>query len=420
MGEISISQESELLKYALEHDMIDLSYIQEQISMNKRKEILKKHPYSVWHGSDGNWYTYVPDPNKKRGFALRKRSSEEKINDCIVEFWEGEEKNNADKKFIEVYSMWRNLKDKMVSENTASKYDSDRKRFFDDNEFSQKEMKTITSYDIEVFMYENIKKYKLQNETCRKLFGYVTNTFCLAGQLGIIDRNPAQFLKAKNFYHNCYQKNTSSEGKLVSQKDMQALQLQFQKDHEEHPEYIPTYAVEFATLTGMRVGEIAALRWDHIFEDHIFIEFSEKYNASRKKFWIDRPKNKRTREFPMTKEIRELLDKVKSVEIEYGYFCEWVFADENGRIHAPVISSCSKNKCRQAQVNEGGEQGIRIYRRTLNSKLRCNGVPVTIASSMLGHSEQVNKTYYTFDISSNKEKAEILSRINKDTLGVLP
>lgn len=45
--------------------MINVSDVQEQIKMNKRKELLEKHPYSIWEGSDGNWYTYVPDDTKK-------------------------------------------------------------------------------------------------------------------------------------------------------------------------------------------------------------------------------------------------------------------------------------------------------------------------------------------------------------------
>lgn len=38
----------------------------------------------------------------------------------------------------------------------------------------------------------------------------------------------------------------------------------FQKDHNEKPEYIPTYAVELATLTGMRSGELSGLVWENI------------------------------------------------------------------------------------------------------------------------------------------------------------
>ena len=34
-----------------------------------------------------------------------------------------------------------------------------------------------------------------------------------------------------------------------------------------------------------------------------------------------------------------------------------VFANENGRFHTPLISSCSKTKCRQVKVNLNGEKG---------------------------------------------------------------
>ena len=112
------------------------------------------------------------------------------------------------------------------------------------------------------------------------------------------------------------------------------------------------------------------------------------------------------RKFPITPEIKSLLDKIKKVEIKYGYICEWVFADENGRVHANIISSCSKNKSRQAGIPD---KGIHAFRKTINSKLRCNGVSATIAASMLGHSEEVNVEYYTFVVVSMEEKARLLS-----------
>ena len=46
-------ENQDLLKYALEHGMINLSYVQEQIEMNRRKELLDKHPYKIWEGKDG-------------------------------------------------------------------------------------------------------------------------------------------------------------------------------------------------------------------------------------------------------------------------------------------------------------------------------------------------------------------------------
>lgn len=49
----AMENKDDLLKYAVENGMIDLSYVQEQIEMNKRKELLDKHPYKIWEGKDG-------------------------------------------------------------------------------------------------------------------------------------------------------------------------------------------------------------------------------------------------------------------------------------------------------------------------------------------------------------------------------
>ena len=103
-----------------------------------------------------------------------------------------------------------------------------------------------------------------------------------------------------------------------------------------------------------------------------------------------------------------MLDTVKMVEMKNGYISEWVFSNENGRIHAPIISSCIKNKCRQLGIDE---KGIHAFRKTLNSKMRCSGVSATIAASLLGHTEEVNEKYYTFDVSSLKEKNDIVTKV---------
>ena len=39
-------EERELLQYALEHGMINVSYVQEQIEMNKRRELLDSNTYT--------------------------------------------------------------------------------------------------------------------------------------------------------------------------------------------------------------------------------------------------------------------------------------------------------------------------------------------------------------------------------------
>ena len=43
--------------------------------------------------------------------------------------------------------------------------------------------------------------------------------------------------------------------------------------------------------------------------------------------------------------------------------------------------------------------------------MRCDGVSATMAASLLGHSPEVNEQYYTFDVSTMREKTKIVEKV---------
>ncbi len=140
---------------------------------------------------------------------------------------------------------------------------------------------------------------------------------------------------------------------------------------------------------------------------------SEKYNREKKEYWIGSTKNGKERYMPLTDEIINLLMRIKAVQKKYGFDSEYIFANENGRIHAPVISSCAKNKCKQIGIPY---KSIHAYRRTFSSKLKCNGVSTTVVASLLGHTEEVNEQYYTYDITEMQDKRLMVGMVTKDII----
>lgn len=63
------------LQYAIDNGIIDLPNIQSMIEMTRKQELLNKHPFKVWYGTDNKWHTYLPDEEKGR--VPRKRNSKE-------------------------------------------------------------------------------------------------------------------------------------------------------------------------------------------------------------------------------------------------------------------------------------------------------------------------------------------------------
>lgn len=396
---------------AIECGIIDEAYVRERIENMKREEILQNHSYKITQGKDGNWRTYVKDSTKPSGCRLIKKSTEKKLQDELVKYY-GEQKNKA-LTFKDVYFQWREVQEKLVTDNTAYKYDTDYNRFLKDSAFEQLPIARITEDIIKVFFHDSIKQNNLTKGAFKKLYGYVNNTFAKAYREKIIIENPMIHFVCKQFYTYCEEVDKPIEKQIFSEEEENLILEKLHSEYVSKPNYMPNYAVEFASLTGMRVGEIVALKWEDIHTEgklsYFVINKSEKYNRKTKEYFIDKTKNKKIRKFPIDDKIKRFLFEVKKVQFKYGFYGEWVFANEEGRIHAPVVSSCIKNKCRQLNITE---RGIHAFRKTLNSELRCSGVSEVVASALLGHSPQVNREYYTFDTSSMQDKTEIIARIH--------
>lgn len=58
MSNVSMS-DKELLQFAIENGILNEELVRQQIEMQRRKALLEKHPYEIYLGKDGNWYTYL-------------------------------------------------------------------------------------------------------------------------------------------------------------------------------------------------------------------------------------------------------------------------------------------------------------------------------------------------------------------------
>lgn len=388
--------------------IFDNACVRECLEDMERKSVLKQHSYKITQGKDGYWRTYVKDSTKASGCRLIKKSTEKKLLDELVKYYKEVENKPT---FRDCYFQWREVQDNLVEDNTIYKYNTDYRRFFKGKNFENLKMEEITEDKLKLFFYESIKQNSLTKCAFKKLFGYVNNTFDKAHREKVIAENPMSYFKCKQFYKLCVEVEKPLGKQVFSDKEVEKILDKLHEQNGTYPDYIPNYAVEFAYLTGMRVGEIVALRWDSVnFDDGYFvIDRSEKYDRITKEISISTTKNKKARKFPIDEAIEKLLYKIMDIQIEYNIDSDWIFADTYGRIHASVVSSCIKNKCRQLGIPE---RGIHAFRKTFNSNMRCSGVSEVVAASLLGHSPQVNRDYYTFDVSSMKDKLEIVSKLH--------
>ena len=61
-------------------------------------------------------------------------------------------------------------------------------------------------------------------------------------------------------------------------------------------------------------------------------------------------------------------------------------------------------------------KSIHTARRTLNSELIASGAPRAMCCALIGNTELVNETFYTYDVSTKDYKLEMVSKINQRTI----
>ena len=319
---------SEILNYAIEQGIIDLSHIQDAVNMNKRKEILEQHPYSIWESKDGKWHTYLPDEEKGR--VPRKRNSKKEIENLIVDYY----KEQVGHSFKDWWRKWEEKQVRYgVSNNTLLKYNSDYTRFFEDGSFESMDIRSITEEDITEIMVKCVKKYNLKEKGAKALFGYIRGVFKHARIKKEITENPCEYIEPKAFLRFCNQSIPLLDDRVIPQHEVEILLNVIKEDQKKTPNYIPLYAVELAFYTGMRIGELTGLKWSNIREDLgcILIQYSEKLDRKEKRYYIAKTKTGKERLFPLTDDIKRILNEVKKQELKYGYFNEFVFSGENGK-----------------------------------------------------------------------------------------
>ena len=155
-----------------------------------------------------------------------------------------------------------------------------------------------------------------------------------------------------------------------------------------NPKFISRYMIIFALYTGMRIGEIMALKWSDI-------NFKEKTVSISKTYDYINDKLKEPKTHSSIRTIRvndDLLNTVKQLCVNCQ---EFVFANKNGKIPSPAaVNKFLHNQLRKCNINRNGFH-FHSLRHTHVAMLLYKGIDLYAISKRLGHSNMTitAKTY---------------------------
>lgn len=147
------------------------------------------------------------------------------------------------------------------------------------------------------------------------------------------------------------------EWKDLTEAQRAAFREHVYQREKETPEYMPIYAMELSLLTGLKVGEIAALKWDCIEHDSLGIRLVKQRDDLDHCRNLVVSRNRIYRKLPMTDDMRELFRKINTLgrTNKDGF----IFVDENGERYKESVVG---NAIRRVGENIGIEHmSLRRY-----------------------------------------------------------
>ena len=424
---ISIYSDNYLLKHFYDRGIITIDDVAGSDKETIMEKIIAKiHNRPIGRTTDGRYYTYVTDKTKPHGRRQVRRKSKTDLYRALIEFYSSEGVGKKGRmsfqklfeEWIEYKKIFVNAKNrkKSLSPSTIRRYERDFERYFTDSELIHKPIESITSVMLEKSLKDIFDRHSVTESSADNVLGYIGQAFDYAERSGYLSKNPfsridRQLLLAMTTFSP---PKPDSE-RVLTLHEMQALR-KATLDHEvRHPDYMPDYAIELAMLTGMRVGELAALKWECIDEHVIHIDYSEHrldYKDRPSELIIDEPKNGKHRVVPVTDEIMELFSRIRSITASYNGF---VFVREDGSRYTAHTISCAV--CRRAEEAGISSTSIHEIRRTVSSMLRVVLPPRAVAN-MLGHLELTNDLYYNYDTTEEIEKRRALSEVSSKVIKI--
>ena len=390
------------MKYALEHGMIDMSYVQEQMEMNKRRELLEKHPYKIWEGKDGKWYTYIPD--EKRGRVLKKKNSKSLIEDDIVKYWKQQIENPT---IMDIYDEWitGKLQREEIAKSTKDRYDRQYEECL--GNFGNRRIKTITELDIEEFILSIIHDKSLTAKGYSNLRTIMYGVFRRAKKRGLIDYNIMEVISNIEISKKIFKKSIKPDNMLIFTEDETRNIIDFIM--QTNPDVI-SLGILLLFKTGLRPGELVALKKEDIAENYVMVRRTEiryKDESGQEIYEV--------RDFPKTEAgIRNVIIPKSQTWIvrnllDINSNGEYLFERKGERLRTYHFRKRLDTICRKLNIPS---KSLNKIRKTYGTILIDNNIQDSIIISQMGHTDiSTTRQYYYKDRNSAEEKISVINGI---------
>lgn len=385
-------------------DTLSLEDIRKLYTMKENEILLSTYTFPTSPSSDGYYHIYVSDNTKKSGRKQLKDKTLSGLQNKVLLHEKGVS-GRTRKTFKDVFELSQQNKLKYIksdekkisAENTCIRTNKSYNRFFSGSDFEKKYIDEISHKDIENICFANLEKYDLRKKAFASMRGILKSVFDLAYYEYWITENPYLRVDFKKF-RDMLAVETSPQKRVHSSKEVSDILQELHRKEQARPKYSSVWALEMQILMGARRGELPPLTWSDITDTHISIT-KEQLTHGNEFIVVHHTKNHRDRQFPLTDDLKDFLNRLKAMQDKYYPNSEYLFpADtKSGIITNRAVYLVYQGICQTLgiEIQKDLIRGPHSFRRNaITDVVNATNGNIVLASSLFGNSPEVAKSNY--------------------------
>lgn len=376
-------------------------------------KILKNvHPYEIYFSeSKSVWETYIASPSGRKRVQ---RKSREDLEAFLLDHYKGEK---FDASFEDLYDEFMEYKSKLVKGTTINAYIKSYKKHYANAPITKKPLSKITIPEMESWLADTIRTYDMDYKAFHKFSVLFAQMYEWAVRQKYVTENPFLYIDYKKLNMRKARRKKSTEKAFSKTESKDICEVAFE-DFKRGKDCVPL-AVAFTFHTGLRSGEVVALKWEDVNLDNktmVVQRLERQYQVTddfrklgkhiyeieedTKGSFGDRP-------IELSDKAVEILLELKDFYKKKGIESEWIFTHKTEKIHYRAIDLRIRKYCETAGISI---KSMHKCRATFVSILRDAGMSFEKIAEIVGHKQiQTTMNNYSYDVSTDEENRKMLN-----------
>ena len=402
---------SEILNFLISNGSIDIGGVEDAMNQRRREKILREHPYAITRQKDGRWRTYVKDASKPSGRRLIARSTRESVEDGICESYgmTSEQMKREKATLADIFDEWIDYKEVHVADTTLARVKRDWKRYYQDAEIINKPIRDLTKLELDIWVHETIRRFSMNKHQYANFSLIIRQMLDFAVDLDIISKNLFRDVKVDTRVVLEREHKKPDESQVYTRHEFEMLQEHAWKDFNksEHPVHqLTPLAVLFMFMTGVRVGEVCALKYSDIDGNKMSVRRTVRDAGNEV---VEHTKGTfGDRIVPLVPQAMGLIEAARSRQSEEGASTEgYLFSMNDKPLLYSSVTKAFYRYCKELGIKPKSSHKAR---KTFVSMMIDQGMNINTVRQLVGHvDERTTLNNYCYDRSSEEDKINLMT-----------